>query len=135
AAYLAGAADEAQRLAHTGRVQFQSGDFLTLAAALPQADVVTLDRVVCCDPDYVRMLRAAAGRARRLVAFSYPRPRWVTRLMVAGSNAVRRLLGNDFRAYVHAPAAMAAVLEEAGLRRSWTGGTWIWAVEVFERAS
>jgi hypothetical protein len=28
---------------------------------------------------------------------------------------------------------MAAVLAEAGMRRSWEGGTWIWVVEIFER--
>jgi hypothetical protein len=25
------------------------------------------------------------------------------------------------------------VLENAGMRQAWTGGSWIWAVEVFER--
>ena len=134
AAYLAAAADETERLGHSGRVQFQLADFPAVTATVPRADVVTLDRVVCCDPDYVRMLRAAADHARRLIAFSYPRPRWIIRLFVAGANAVRRLFGQGFRAYVHPPTAMTAVLEGAGLRRSWVGGTWIWAVEIFERA-
>jgi magnesium-protoporphyrin O-methyltransferase len=133
-AYLAAAADEAGRLGHADRVRFQLVEFPAEAARVPPADVVTLDRVVCCDPDYARMLGAAANRARHLLAFSYPRSRWITRLVVAGSNAVRRLLGREFRAYVHPPLRMRAVLQGGGMRQVWAGGTWIWAVEVFERA-
>src|SRR2546428_112553 len=135
AAYLAAAAEEAGRLGHTGRVQFQLANFPAVAATLPRADVVTLDRVVCCDPDYVHMLGAAADHARRLVAFSYPRPRWVIRLFIATANAARRLVGHSFRAYVHPPTGMTAVLEEAGMRRSWAGGSWVLGVQLFERAA
>jgi 2-polyprenyl-3-methyl-5-hydroxy-6-metoxy-1,4-benzoquinol methylase len=134
-AYLAAAADEARRLGHADRVQFQLAEFPAEASTVPSADVVTLNRVVCCDPDYVRLLGAAANRARHVVAFSYPRPRWLTRLFVTGANVVRRLRGRGFRAYVHPPARMSAVLEGGGMRRAWAGGTWIWAVEVFERAA
>lgn len=135
AAYLAIAAAEAERRGHAGHVDFRRADFPAVAASVPMADVVTLDRVVCCDPDYVRLLGAAADRARRLVAFSYPRPRRSVRLFVAALNFVNRLRGRTFRAYVHPPAAMIGVLERAGLRRRWAGGTWIWAVELFERTA
>ena len=133
AAYLAVATTEAERLGHAGRVQFQHGDFVAIAPSLAAADVVTLDGVICCDRDYAGILGAAANCARRLVAFSYPRTRWIIRAAIALENFTRRVRGDSFRAYVHPPLAMAAVLERAGLHRAWAGGTWIWAVEVFER--
>jgi magnesium-protoporphyrin O-methyltransferase len=132
-AYLAVAAEEVERLGHDGRVDLRRGDFHTLAVELPPADVVTLDRVVCCDPDFEDMLGHAASHALRLVAFTYPRPRWIVRLFIAAGNRICGLLGRSFRAYVHPPAAMAAVLERNGMRRRWAGGTFIWAAEVFER--
>jgi magnesium-protoporphyrin O-methyltransferase len=134
AAYLAVATAEAARLGHGERVRFQHGDFVAAAPSLPSVDVVTLDRVVCCDANYAGILGAAADHARHLVAFSYPRSRWAIRGFVALANAARRVARESFRAYVHPPRAMAAVLEGAGMRRAWAGGTWIWAVEVFERA-
>lgn len=132
-AYLATAAEEAARLGHAGRVTFRQGDFASVAPSLPSADVVTLDRVVCCDPDFTGLLTAAADRARCAVAFSYPRRRWLVRAFIAAANASRRLVGRAFRVYLHPPAAMAAVLERAGFRRRWIGGSWVWAVELFER--
>jgi 2-polyprenyl-3-methyl-5-hydroxy-6-metoxy-1,4-benzoquinol methylase len=132
-AYLAAAAEETERRGHTHRVVFRRGDFHALAAELPQADVVTLDRVVCCDSDYASMLGEAAAHARRLVAFSYPRPRFITKIVVLGGNALRALSGGSFRTYLHPPDRMAAVLERNGLRRRWAGGTFVWAAEVFER--
>jgi SAM-dependent methyltransferase len=135
AAYLAVAAPEAERRDHAGRVDFLHADFPEVASSLPLAEVVTLDRVVCCYPDCARLLGAAADRAKWLVAFSYPRPRWIVRLIVAAFNFTNRLRGRAFRAYVHPPATMAAALERAGLHRRWAGGTWFWAVEAFERTT
>jgi len=132
-ALLAAAAEEVERLRHDGRVDLRRGDFHTLAVELPPMDVVTLDRVVCCDPNFEAMLGQAAAHALRLVAFTYPRPRWIVRVFVNVGNSLRGLFGQTFRAYVHPPAAMAAVLERNGLRRRWAGGTFIWAAEVFER--
>jgi magnesium-protoporphyrin O-methyltransferase len=134
-AYLAVAAAEAERCGHRGRVTFAHADFRALAPTTPPADVVTLDRVVCCDPDYRSLLADAADHAQHFLAFTYPHARWYTRLFVATKNAWRRILGQPFRAFIHPPAAMIAVLEAHGLRRRWAGETRIWRAELFERAA
>jgi len=132
-AYLAAAREESERLGHGGRVTFRHGDFAGLSIGLPEFDVVALDRVVCCDPDPEALLSGAASRARRLVAFSYPRRRLLVRMAVAAANGFRRIAGEPFRAYLHEPSAMAAVLERKGLKRRSAGGTFIWAAEIYER--
>lgn len=133
-AYLDASKDETQRLGHAGRVSFRHGDFHDLVQEAPEVDVVTLDRVVCCDSDYRTMLGGAADRARRLVAFSYPRPRLAIRAFIAFGNWISRTFMKGFQAYVHPPEQMARVLEDHGMKRRWAGGTWIWAAEVFERS-
>jgi hypothetical protein len=45
------AQDEANRRGHAEQVQFLHGDFLALAPAIAPADLVTLDRVLCCYPE------------------------------------------------------------------------------------
>src|SRR5262249_30207228 len=74
------------------------------------ADVVVLHRVVCCSPDYHRLLAAVAGHARRLVVFSYPSRNPISRLLVGTQNLALRLLRKEFRTFVHSPGDMLSVL-------------------------
>jgi SAM-dependent methyltransferase len=114
-------------------IQFVLGDFAVIAGTLPDADVVTLDRVVCCYPDAEALLVAAAARTRQLLALTYPRDRWYVRTMVALENFWLRLTRNKFRAFVHAPERMAAVLEASGLVRATQRGTLVWMLDLYHR--
>jgi SAM-dependent methyltransferase len=114
-------------------VQFVLGDFTVTGAALPDADIVTLDRVVCCYPDVDALLRLAAARSRRLLAFTYPRDKWFVRAVFVLENSWHRLLGRSFRVFVHSPQRMASVLEAAGFVRAAHRETLPWALDLFRR--
>jgi 2-polyprenyl-3-methyl-5-hydroxy-6-metoxy-1,4-benzoquinol methylase len=78
-------------------------------------DIVVLHRVVCCYPDYERLLGAAAGRASRLLVYSHPPRNAAIRAIFAGENLLFRLRRTTFRTFVHDPAAMATAAERGGL--------------------
>lgn len=80
------------------------------------ADVVVLHRVVCCYPDYAKLLGAAATHARHLVIYSYPPRTLLARAMIGVENSWFRLRGRDFRVFAHPPAAMLKTMEAHGLR-------------------
>ncbi len=113
--------------------QFVLGDFVAIAGTLPDADVVTLDRVVCCYPDAEVLLVAAAARTRQVLAFTYPHDRWYVRTMFAFGNFWLWVTGKKFRAFVHAPERMAAVLETAGLVRTTQRETLAWTLDLYRR--
>ncbi|WP_243073516.1 SAM-dependent methyltransferase [Microbacterium sp. SS28] len=83
--------------------------------AVEPADIVVLHRVVCCYPDFDRLLSAAAGRGRRAVVFSHPPDGPLTRLSARALNAVYSLTGNPYRSFAHSSDAMVAVLRRHGL--------------------
>ena len=129
--------EEAARLlaesGFTGRVERRLHDIAADPDAVEPADVVVLNRVVCCYPDYRRLLSAAAGHARQLVVFSHPPRNPVSRTVIGAENLRNRLTGREFRAYVHPPGAMLAVLAERGMRPvSPTQGR-LWRVEAVAR--
>src|SRR5262249_26951080 len=99
--YLEVARAEAQRRGLAGRIRYEPGDFVEVAARVPAADIVTLDRVVCCYPDMDGLVKLSAQRSRRLYGLVYPRERWLMRLAVAVENLFRRLFGSPFRSFVH----------------------------------
>jgi hypothetical protein len=131
--YLHVAREEAERRGHADRVEFVRGDFVDVARARGDSDVVTLDRVICCYPDMERLVALAADRARQLLGAVYPREaRWL-RLALAGVNVVNRLRRSAFRTYLHSPAAIDAVLRAHGLERRTLRRTLAWEVVVYAR--
>src|SRR5215216_2829741 len=79
-AYLKEAKGEAARRGHSDSVNFIHADFTDIAKELPEADIVTLDRVVCCYPDFRRLLKAAAEHSKSALVFTYPREIWYLRI-------------------------------------------------------
>lgn len=95
----------ARRLAEergvAGRTSFEVGDGSKVA--LPAADVVVLNRVVCCYPDVEGLLATTLAAAGSVYAFTAPPSRGVAgavaRGLVALSNAWYRLRDRKFRGF------------------------------------
>jgi SAM-dependent methyltransferase len=132
-AHVATATDEAARRRQSGSTQFVQGDFLDLVGGLPSADIVTLDRVVCCYPDYGRLLAESLGRTHGCFAFSYPRDVWYVRASAWLENLGRRITRNAFRTFVHPASAMENVIRQSGFARVGSGGTRTWCADVYMR--
>ena len=97
------------------------------------ADVVVLHRVVCCYPDYERLLSAAAARAGRLLVFSHPPRNVASRAFIRVQNLGLRLSRKEFRTYAHPPAAMLDVCRASGLRPTYAHAGVAWQVEGLSR--
>ena len=133
AANIAAAEAEATRKGHRAKVTFVQGDFVARANDIPPADVVTLDRVICCYPDMESLVAASAGKARRLYGAVYPRERWFIKGWLALDNWVRALRRNPFRSYVHSVDAIDAAIGRQGLRRTTLHETFVWRVAIYTR--
>lgn len=130
-AYLAVASEEAVRRGHATTTEFVHDDFVAVSEQLTTADVVTLDRVVCCYPFYEPLLEQALRHATRWFAVSYPRDRWHVRIGVWFENAVRKWRSNPFRTFVHSPPAMERIIEGAGFELASRRCTLTWSADVF----
>jgi 16S rRNA G966 N2-methylase RsmD len=128
---------EARQLIHEAGLQDRTERRLHDIAVDPEgiepADMVVLHRVVCCYPDYERLLSTAADHARRLLVFSYPSHNLLARAAIAAQNSAFRLLRKEFRAFVHPPQAMLAVLAERGLHVTYAHHGLAWQVAGLER--
>ncbi len=127
----------ARHLTHKHNLLEQS-DFLLGDAAtldLPDADVVTLDRVVCCYPDAARLLHAASAHSQRYLIFSYPRVNLLMKLGRAFLNGIMRLVGQEYRFFLHAPDTLYAAARQHGhtVQHETTAG--VWRIVVFGRSA
>lgn len=131
--YLAVAREEAARRGYDGRVTYRHGDFVTLADDLEPADIVTLDRVICCYHDMPALVGASIARARRLYGVVYPRDDWWVRLSLAAENAGNWLRRSRFRAFVHPTRKVDGMIRAAGFERRFFQRTTAWQVIVYGR--
>ena len=97
----------------SARLETRLGDFAELEQPA-HADLVTLDRVVCCYPDYEGLLTRAANATGEAFVLSYPRDRWFVRLGNWIENLPRRWSGSAFRTFTHPVPPMHAVLAGTG---------------------
>lgn len=133
-AYLKVATEEAKRLGHEAQVKFIHADFTDVAGELPQADVVTLDRVVCCYPDFRSLLKAASAKSRTAIALTYPRETWYMKMAIVVMNFFQRLMSDPFRVFVHPVAEMEALLNAEGLKKVSVRRLFVWEMALYQRS-
>ena len=133
-AYHAVAREEAERRGLADRVQQRFGNFVDLAPQLEQADIVTLDKVICCYHDVEQLVHLSSAKARRMYAVVYPRYNLLLRALPKLASVFFRLRRTPFRVFVHPTAVVEGLVEGNGLRRTFHRKSGFWQVAVFTRA-
>lgn len=131
--YLAVAREEAAARNLQDRVTFHHGDFVELAADIEPADLVALDRVVCCYPDVEALVSRAAERTRHRLAITLPPDVWLARVVIRLVNVWEWLTRSDLRIHCHPHARVDAAAEAAGLVPVSSTAVGSWRLLVFER--
>jgi magnesium-protoporphyrin O-methyltransferase len=117
------------------RTRFRVADVLESTGIVEAADVVILNRVVCCTSDGIALAGEAARLARRTLVLSFPRNvRWV-RAGVRVANLGLRVIGRSYRIFLHSRPSLIAAVEAEGLRLSDSGRRGGWEFVAFSRAT
>ncbi len=117
------------------RHSYRVADIIDEPNAVGHADVVVLNRVVCCSPDGVELAATAARLTRQALVLSYPRDVVGVRLGIRVLNLGQWVLRRSFRAFVHPPGKLRAAAETHGLRVTDTGRNGFWEFATLRRAA
>jgi magnesium-protoporphyrin O-methyltransferase len=132
-AYLEAAREEADRRGQVKRVTYHQGNFVDLADEIAPADIVTLDRVICCYPDMEKLVELSAKRAKKIYGLVYPRDAWWVRAGLAIGNKFLRLQRRAFRTYSHPTKSVEAIVRRNGFRQQSYSQSLVWQVVVYTR--
>jgi 2-polyprenyl-3-methyl-5-hydroxy-6-metoxy-1,4-benzoquinol methylase len=113
------------------RTDYVEGDFVEVSDALVPADIVILDKVICCYPDADALVQRSAGLARRVYAFTIPRDRWSVRLALYTGRVFLALIRCHFRSYIHDLAAIDQRLTQLGFVRVFQDSTFAWLTRIY----
>jgi len=117
------------------RVERKIMDFATAGAAVQSADIVIMNRVICCYPDMPRLAGAASDHAREMLVMSFPRRTLWMRAGLGLANLMFRAMRREFQIFLHPPRRILATSQEHGLRTVLDDSGFLWTVAALRRAA
>ncbi len=134
-AYIATTKEEATRQGHQNHISHHHGDFVDLAHNLPPTDIVTLDKVICCYPDWHSLVSQSASLARNLYGIVIPRTYLISKLYFGFDNLSLWTRRSPFRTFIHPVDAIDTMLQNIGFQQRIHHKTLVWHVILYTRTS
>jgi magnesium-protoporphyrin O-methyltransferase len=115
------------------RVERRVMDFAEAADQVDGADIVIMNRVICCYPDMPRLAGAAADHARQLLVMSFPRKTWWMYVGLKVSNFLLWTTRREFHIFLHPPKKIIATSEQHGFEPVLDQQGLVWNVAALRR--
>ena len=131
--YLAVASEYSKEINHE-LASFKMSDFNDVHDELARHDFVSLDKVICCYPEYEILLGNALDKTGTALAMTMPLGGWISRLLAQFTKVYLVLKKNPFRTYIHSPKKVHDFIESNGFRLSERSFSFPWLVRVYERS-
>jgi 2-polyprenyl-3-methyl-5-hydroxy-6-metoxy-1,4-benzoquinol methylase len=133
--YENAAAELLRELGFADRVERRVMDFAEVGTEVETADIVVMNRVICCYGDMPKLASAAAEHTRGMLVMSFPNRRWWTRFGLTIANLGFRVIGMQFRVFLHPPQLILAAVERHGFRTRINEVGLLWQVTALERTA
>ena len=130
-AYMKAAQQEAERQGYGERVSYFHANFVEIAPQLPSADIVTLDRVICCYHDMPALVGLSVSKAGALYGLVYPLDVWWAKTAISIGNLFLRVIRNPFRGFIHRTQAVDALVRKNGFQQRFYKRSGPWQVVVY----
>ncbi len=127
--------EEANKRGYEQSTEYHFGDFTDLSHDLPSADIVTLDRVICCYPDADHLLSESLQKSKQLFGLVYPRKTVFTKLTIPLGNLWFRIRNSSFRIYLHPPQKVDGIIRSHGFQQIRSGQTFLWQMALYQKRS
>jgi len=114
-------------------IDFKHGDFTAIASDVDSADIVTLDKVICCYDDMSELVRLSSTLSQKIYAIIYPRDVWWTKLALPFINFYPIIKRSPFRVFIHPTKKVEDIIFRNGLKRDYYDTTLFWQVAIFSK--
>ena len=132
-AYLETAKKYAQQQNWEDRVTFQQGDLTDTINNGQVFDFVTMDKVICCYPDYQLLLQKAMKQCKDVLAITFPIGGPLAHFFNSFTHLYLIIQKNPFRTYIHPFKEIEKLIVENGFEIKSKQISFPWRIWVFER--
>lgn len=127
------AKENALRMKLEEKTIFHHRDFVDVEPELTPADIIILDKVLCCDSNPELLIKRSTGKTKVIYAVSFPRDNILVRLFVKAGILITKIFPVKFTPFYHEPADIKRWTENANFVLSYARNTFIWQVQVYTR--
>jgi len=131
--YLKQAQNHASEKGWKDKTQFLLGDCTDVYKEIDDPDFITLDKVVCCYPNYKEILELTCEKSTGHVSLSYPMDGIISQAIRGLGAIFFMFIHNPFRPYVHPVKEIRNVFAEKGYERISYDLAFPWHVETYSR--
>ena len=114
------------------KAQFLNGDFVDMSEEISAYDFVTLDKVVCCYPDYHSLLGLAIQKCNNTIALTFPLAGPISKITAVFENIYFTFKKNPFRTYIHSPDDIEKFILSKGFKIVSKKVSFPWHVRVYQ---
>ena len=129
--YLLEAENYAKEMGWHTKTEFIMGDCTEVYHQIQSPDYITLDKVVCCYPNYKDILEATCDKSNAYVTLSYPMDGVIARGIRWFLFMFLKLKKNPFSPYIHSVKNIRQVFTNKGYERLEHALVFPWHVETY----
>jgi 2-polyprenyl-3-methyl-5-hydroxy-6-metoxy-1,4-benzoquinol methylase len=115
------------------KAHFLKGDFIDKSDEIHKHDFVTLDKVVCCYPDYKSLLGLALDKCNESIALTFPLGGPLAKFVAVVENIYFRFKKIPFGTYIHSPADIEKFIKSNGFSEVHKKIIFPWHVQVYTK--
>ena len=129
--YLKQAEKHAKEKGWASKTAFLLGDCIEVYPQIDNAHFITLDKVVCCYPNYKEIVEASCDKATEAISLSYPMDGIISNVIRKLGDILMSFRDNPFRPFIHSVMDIRAIFEHKGYQRVAHKLVFPWHVETY----
>lgn len=115
------------------KMSFQHGDFVDIAPTLAPADIVTLDKVLCCYHDMNALVASSVNLAKKYYGVIFPQDNIFSKTFLRILNIFMWLGRNPYRSFVHPTEEVEKIIFRKGFKRFSYQRKSIWQIIIYAK--
>ncbi len=115
------------------KMSFIYADFVDVHDKVEAQDIVTLERVVCCYPDFRALITDSTNKANEYYGIIYPLDTPLSRLLIRLTHIYFWFKKNPFRTFVHPETEMQQLIMDQGFEAVHIQRVFPWKVALYKR--
>jgi magnesium-protoporphyrin O-methyltransferase len=131
--YLEAAKIETKKNNFSNNITFTYGDFVEIADQVSAADIVTLDKVICCYDELEPLIKLSCNKTFKFYGLIYPHDSWWEKAAIGFENFIRKIKGNTFRVFVYPGETVDNLIKESGMKRIFYKSMMVWQIAIYSR--